>query len=76
MKLFLEVCEETGLEVMLINIPVNGYWYDYTGFPKADRQQYYQNIRDIAAEYDVTLLDLSDHEYTPYFLKDVMHLGW
>lgn len=76
LKLFLEVCKETGLDVMLINIPVNGYWYDYTGFPKEDRQQYYQNIRDIVAEYGVALLDLSEHEYTPYFLKDVMHLGW
>lgn len=76
LKLFLTICKELELEVMLINIPVNGYWYDYTGFPKKDRVDYYQNIRNIAEEYDVELLDLSMHEYTPYFLKDVMHLGW
>ena len=76
LRLFLDVCQETGIEPLLINIPVNGYWYDYTGFPKTDREQYYQNIRDIAAEYGAELLDLSEHEYTPYFLRDIMHLGW
>lgn len=76
LKLFLDVCEELDLQVMLINIPVNGYWYDYTGFSKEKRNEYYQNIRDIVNSYNVQLLDLSGHEYTPYFLKDAMHLGW
>ena len=76
LKLFLNVCDELELEVMLINVPVNGYWYDYTGFPKEEREKYYENIREIAKEYGVKLLDLSNHEYTPYFLKDIMHLGW
>ena len=76
LKLFLDVCEELDLQVMLINIPVNGYWYDYTGFSKEKRNEYYQNIRDIANSYSVQLLDLSGYEYTPYFLKDAMHLGW
>ena len=76
LKLFLSLCNELDLDVMLINIPVNGYWYDYTGFPKTEREQYYDNIWDIAYEYDENVLDLAVHEYTPYFLKDIMHLGW
>ena len=76
LRLFLDVCKELEITPMLSSVPVNGFWYDYIGFPKADRQQYYQNLRDIAAEYEVELLDLSEHEYTPYFLRDVMHLGW
>lgn len=76
LKLFLDVCKELDLEVMLINTPVNGFWYDYAGFPQERREEYYQNIRDIAEEYDVEILDLSVHEYTPYFLKDIMHMGW
>ncbi len=77
LELFLDVCEELELDVMLINIPVNGYWYDYIGFSKEKREEYYQNIREIADSYrNVRLLDLSEHEYTPYFLKDIMHLGW
>ena len=76
LRLFLQVCKEVDIEPMVISVPVNGLWYDYTGFPQADRQQYYQNIRDITDEYDVKLLDLSEHEYTHYFLRDIMHLGW
>lgn len=76
LKLFLDVCKENNIEVMLISVPVHGMWYDYTGFPKADREQYYQNIRDIAKAYNVELADFSKDEYTPYFLADIMHLGW
>ena len=76
LELFLDVCEELRLDVMLINVPVNGYWYDYAGFPKSEREEYYQKIRIIAENHGVQLLDLSEHEYTPYFLKDIMHLGW
>ncbi|MBS5387619.1 MAG: D-alanyl-lipoteichoic acid biosynthesis protein DltD [Clostridiales bacterium] len=76
LKLFLQVCQESGIEPLLISIPVNGRWYDYAGFPKMDREQYYQNIRDIAADFDVELADFSDKEYEKYFLGDIMHLGW
>lgn len=76
LRLFLDVCRDTGLEPLIISIPVNGYWYDYTGFPKSDREQYYQNIRDICKEYDVELLDYSVKEYEKYFFKDNMHIGW
>ena len=76
LRFFLKVCDELNIEVMLVSIPVNGTWYDYTGFPKNDRYTYYQNIRDIAKEYQVKLADFSNKEYEPYFLRDVMHLGW
>lgn len=76
LRLFLDVCNETGIEPLLVSVPCNGRWYDYTGFPKEDREQYYQNIRDICSEYGVELADFSDKEYELYFLKDVMHMGW
>lgn len=75
-RLFLDVCKETGIEPLVISVPVNGRWYDYCGFSKADRNTYYQMIRDICEEYEVTLADYSDKEYELYFLKDVMHMGW
>lgn len=75
-RLFLDVCKETGIEPLIISVPVNGRWYDYTGFSKADRNTYYQNIRDICAEYGVSLVDFSEKEYELYFLKDIMHMGW
>lgn len=75
-RLFLDVCKETGIEPLIISMPVNGRWYDYTKHSKADRNTYYQNIRNICSEYDVKLVDYSDREYELYFLKDVMHMGW
>ena len=73
---FLNVCKDTGIEPLLVSIPVNGLWYDYAGFSKEDREVYYENIRNIAKQYDVKLADFSDYEYETYFLKDIMHIGW
>lgn len=76
LRLFLDVCKETGVEPMIISVPVNGRWYDYTGFPKNNREEYYQKIQKICSDYDVKLTDFSDREYELYFLKDIMHMGW
>ena len=76
LKLFLDVCEDTGIDPLIVNVPVNGRWYDYTGFDKADRNTYYQNVRNICQDYNVELADFSEREYEKYFLKDIMHMGW
>lgn len=76
LELFLMVCQETGIHSLVVSIPVNGIWYDWTGFPQENRQAYYQKIRDICFDHDVSMLDFSDREYEHYFLKDIMHLGW
>lgn len=73
---FLRVCQETGIEPLLVVVPVNGYWYDYTGFNKEKRQEYYDNIRKMADTYQVKVADFSDREYEPYFMEDTIHLGW
>lgn len=61
---------------MLVLMPVNGYWYDHIGFPRKERQQYYENIRALAKQYGAQLSDLGDDEYTKYFFLDKVHLGW
>ena len=76
LKLFLDVAKELDVEVMLISMPLNGRWADYTGFEKENREDYYSKIRDIAKKYDVKIADFSDKEYELYFLKDIMHCGW
>jgi D-alanine transfer protein len=76
LRLFLQVCQELEITPLIVNVPVNGWWYDYTQFPKEDRQQYYENIREIAKEYGAQVADFSGEEYTPYFLEDTIHLGW
>lgn len=79
LRCFLDICNDLGIEVQLVSLPVNGIWYDHTGFPRSDREQYYENIRQIARTYHVRLADLSGHEYTKYFFEDSVHLalkGW
>ena len=76
LKFFLLTCREAEINPLIISIPMNGWWYDWIGFERAQREVYYQNIRSICTEYGVALADFSTMEYEPYFLKDVMHLGW
>ena len=68
-----------GIQTQVIILPVSGYWYDATGMPRANRDLVYQKIVKSAADYGAKCVDLSAHEYTPYFMADVYHpwsLGW
>ena len=77
LRLLLDVCKEKELEIMFVHVPLHGQWSDYTQFSTDRRNEYYENVREIVGEYNnVTLCDLTVGEYEPYFLCDVMHLGW
>lgn len=76
LRLLFEVCKEKGIEPLFIHVPLHGQWSDYTGFTADRRERYYQNVREITSEYGIRVLDLTGQEYEPYFLCDVMHLGW
>lgn len=76
LNLFLQVCKETHITPMIVSTPFNGKWYDYTGLQTSERQKYYENIRNIAANYNVRLTDLTNHEYDKYFFYDTVHIGW
>ena len=74
LRCFLSVAQETGIEVLLVSIPVNEKWYTYQGILC---DNYYENIRGIAAEYsNVKFIDMTEYSNEKYFLRDVMHLGW
>ena len=75
-KLLLDVCKEEGIKPLILNIPVNGKWYDYCGFNKEDRKAYYNKTNEMAKSYGFEVADFSGHEYDDYFLKDGSHLGW
>ncbi len=75
LRCFLQVCRELEITPMLVLIPVNGYYYDFTGFPKMAREGYYEKIRAVAKEYGVQVADFSDQEYTKYFFEDRVHIG-
>lgn len=76
LRILFAVCREKGIEPLFIHVPLHGPWSDYTGFGADRRAEYYQNVREIAAEYGIQTLDLTGHEYEEYFMCDTMHLGW
>lgn len=75
-KLLLDVCKEEGIKPLILNIPVNGKWYDYCGLSKDDRTAYYDKINKMVKSYGFEVADFSNHEYDNYFLLDGAHLGW
>lgn len=75
LECFLDICKQLGIKPLLVELPVNGYWYDYTGFPKEQRLDYYSKIRMTAQKYGADLADFSDQEYTKYFFEDGIHIG-
>lgn len=75
-QLVLDVLKQSGAKPLFISVPVNGKWYDYTGFPKKGRTAYYSRIRNQIEAEGFQVADFSGHEYDPYFMKDTIHIGW
>ncbi|MFJ5712956.1 D-alanyl-lipoteichoic acid biosynthesis protein DltD [Neobacillus sp. NPDC093127] len=75
-QLVLDLLKESGAQPLFISVPVNGSWYDYTGFPKEGRTLYYERIKKQIESEGFQIADFSDHEYDPYFMKDTIHIGW
>ncbi|MEC1259133.1 D-alanyl-lipoteichoic acid biosynthesis protein DltD [Bacillus swezeyi] len=75
-QMMLDVLKESGADPLFISVPVHGKFYDYTGFPKKGRTDYYAKIKKQIEAEGFQVADLTDHEYDPYFLKDSLHLGW
>ncbi|MCZ0756471.1 D-alanyl-lipoteichoic acid biosynthesis protein DltD [Anoxybacillus sp. J5B_2022] len=75
-QMVLDVLKEAKAKPLFVSVPVNGYWYDYMGLSKKDREGYYKKIKQQIEKEGFPVLDLSSHEYDPYFLKDTIHLGY
>lgn len=76
LELLLTILQETKAQPMFVIVPVNGAWYDYTGFPKEERKAYYARTEKMIQDRGFKVVNLGDHEYDSYFLQDTMHLGW
>lgn len=76
LQLLMKVLQEQGAQAMFVIVPVNGVWYDYTGFPAQERATYYTRVKEMVQQNGFELADFSQHEYDRYFLQDIMHLGW
>ena len=75
-KMFLQICKENGVEPYIIMMNTNGKYYDYVGIDAERRNEFYDRIEQAAKDQGVDYLRLSEKEYEPYFMLDVMHLGW
>ena len=73
---FLRVCQEAGLEPLVIVSPLQGDYYDLVGVAAPVRRASYDHIIQICNSYGVRIADFSDREYERYFLHDQVHFGW
>ncbi|HHX67348.1 MAG: D-alanyl-lipoteichoic acid biosynthesis protein DltD [Miniphocaeibacter sp.] len=76
LELLLELCTELGVKPFVIIESTNGYFYDYAGINKEQRDSYYDKTRQLVEKYGFNYIDLRDFEYDKYFYFDAMHLGW
>lgn len=76
LSLFLRVCAKTNTEVLVVNVPCQGWVYDYLGWSQDARNNYYDKIKVICEEYEARVADFSDQEYNEGFIRDSMHLGY
>ena len=70
------MAKELGLEVEVVNFPINGRWYDYIGIGKDQREVYSKKLAEITNSYGYKLMDLTPKEYEPYVMYDTVHPGW
>ncbi len=76
LQLFLDVARDLGVEVMLVALPVNGRWSDYTGLPRREWVGFAAKVQGMAQLNQVQLTDLTVNAYEPYYFFDTLHLGW
>lgn len=76
LQILLNVLKEKEVEALFVIVPTNGRWYDYISFPREERKAYYMRVNEMIKKSGFEVADFSGHEYEPYFLQDIMHLGW
>ena len=74
--LVLQMAKEMGLEVEVVNFPINGKWYDYIGIGPEQRTIYSKKITEITESFGYKIMDLTSKEYEPYYMYDTVHPGW
>jgi D-alanine transfer protein len=79
LECFLKVCKADKIQPMLVLLPLNGRWADYTGITLDKRIAYNNKVKALAKEYGAKVSDLSKYDYSPYVTLDAAHLwgkGW
>ena len=75
-KLFLQMAKELGMDILVVTFPVNGPWYDYIGIDSYQRETFAKKVNEIVKESGVKQVDLTQHDYDPYYIWDATHPGW
>lgn len=75
-ELFLDVCQETGIQPLVVLMPLKGAMVDQTDYTADVRAIWYDRMKTICEERGVDHVDYSPYEYDPYFLYDMAHFGW
>jgi D-alanine transfer protein len=70
------IFRESGVKPLIVSMPVNGQYYDYIGFDKGKREQYYKKIDEMVSSFGFKFADFSSYEYDPDFTQDSEHLGF
>jgi D-alanine transfer protein len=76
LKILLDTFKEQGIDPLIVDLPMNGRWYDYCGINSQIRKQYYSKINSIVKSYNFQLLDMSKYEYAQHAFRDSTHLEW
>lgn len=73
---FLSICDDLKIKPYIVMMNTNGYYYDYVGICQETRSELYQWVKDQSEAHGFECLTMTEKEYEPYFMVDVMHLGW
>ncbi|MDD6155376.1 MAG: D-alanyl-lipoteichoic acid biosynthesis protein DltD [Eubacteriales bacterium] len=76
---FLKLCRARGIKAEVIVLPVNGYWYDYTGMTAKRRDDFEKKIAGVCDKYGAEVASLSKYDYDKYITMDAVHpwgKGW
>ncbi|PXA00037.1 D-alanyl-lipoteichoic acid biosynthesis protein DltD, partial [Staphylococcus pseudintermedius] len=65
-----------GADVQYVLIPVNGKWYDHIDLPRDRRTAVNEKIVKTIEDHHGHVVDLSHHDYEPYYMSDAVHIGW
>lgn len=57
-KFFLSVCNEFNIKLYIILLLVNGWYYDYVGFSKEKRDEYYKIVEKMVEDNGFEVLNL------------------
>lgn len=79
LQLLIDLLKDAKAKPLFISMPVNGYVYDYAGYKKDERQQYYERVKSKIEAAGFPVADLSKYEYEKYFFQDSLHpsyKGW